>query len=486
MTRQFFSLGWKKFFRSAYWKKSMIANIFMGLLGLYFIGCFLIIGIAVYPGLSKAYPESNPFVLVNEFILFYLMGDLVVRYFMQKIPVMDVKPLLLLNIKKSRIAKYILNKSIFSFFNILPLFFLVPFTIFTAIMGEEGWGALTWFIGVTTLILINNFINYLAEKNNFFFGIVLSVLVLFSINRYFGFYNFDSDWGEYFSSLAYNPITVLIPLSVVILLYNLAIKVILRALYLDQGLSQKVKVVKSSDLSFVNSLGSVAPFIKNDMRLIWRNKRPRTLFLMSFLFGFYGIIFFSQDIYADMPPVLMFAALFTTGGFAINFGQFIPAWDSSYYQLLMTQRTSYKDYLNSKYILMICATAIMLVLTTPYYFMGWEIYGLVIVGAIYNMGINSLVLLFAGAYIKKPIDLDGPTMGNMQGSSANQFLIILPLLGIPSGLVYLVNYLSDFNTSIAVIGGLGVLGLLLKPYAFRYLNQLYSKRKYQTIQAFNQ
>jgi hypothetical protein len=207
---------------------------------------------------------------------------------------------------------------------------------------------------------------------------------------------------------------------------------------------------------------------------------------MSFLFGFYGIIFFSQDIYLDMPAVLMFAALFTTGGFAINFGQFIPAWDSTYYKLLMTQRSSYKDYLNSKYILMICATAIMLVLTTPYYFMGWEIYGLVIVGAIYNMGINSLVLLFAGAYIKKPIDLDGPAMGNMQGSSANQFIIIIPLLGIPAGLVYLVNYLSDFNTAIAVIGGLGVSGLLLKQYAFRYLNQLYSKRKYQTIQAFNQ
>jgi hypothetical protein len=315
---------------------------------------------------------------------------------------------------------------------------------------------------------------------------VLSVLVLFSINRYYGFYNFDSSWGGYFSSLAYNPITVLIPLSALIILYNLSKKVVLNALYLDQGLSQKAKVVESSDLSFVNALGSVAPFIKNDMRLIWRNKRPRSLFLMSFLFGFYGIIFFSQDTYADMPAVLMFAALFTTGGFAINFGQFIPAWDASYYQLLMTQRTSYKDYLNSKYILMICATAIMLVLTTPYYFMGWEIYGLVIVGAIYNMGINTLVLLFAGAYIKKPIDLDGPAMGNMQGSSANQFIIIIPLLGIPAGLVYLVNYLSDFNTAIAVIGGLGVLGLLLKQYAFRYLNQLYSRRKYQTLQAFNQ
>jgi hypothetical protein len=486
MTSQFFSLGWKKFFRSAYWKKSLLANILMGLLALYFIACFLIIGIAVYPGLAKAFPESNPFILVNEYILFFLMIDLVLRYFMQKIPVMDVKPLLLQNIKKTRIVRYILNKSIFSYFNLLPLFFLIPFTIFTAIKGEEGWGVFAWFIGIMALVLINNFINYLAEKNNFFFGIVLSVLVLFSINRYYGFYNFDSSWGGYFSSLAYNPITVLIPLSALIILYNLSKKVVLNALYLDQGLSQKAKVVESSDLSFVNALGSVAPFIKNDMRLIWRNKRPRSLFLMSFLFGFYGIIFFSQDTYADMPAVLMFAALFTTGGFAINFGQFIPAWDASYYQLLMTQRTSYKDYLNSKYILMICATAIMLVLTTPYYFMGWEIYGLVIVGAIYNMGINTLVLLFAGAYIKKPIDLDGPAMGNMQGSSANQFIIIIPLLGIPAGLVYLVNYLSDFNTAIAIIGGLGVLGLLLKQYAFRYLNQLYSRRKYQTLQAFNQ
>ena len=48
----------------------------------------------------------------------------------------------------------------------------------------------------------------------------------------------------------------------------------------------------------------------------------------------------------------IFVGVFVTGIFLINFGQFIPAWDSGYYKLLMSQNIPYKEYLQSKYLLM--------------------------------------------------------------------------------------------------------------------------------------
>ena len=58
----------------------------------------------------------------------------------------------------------------------------------------------------------------------------------------------------------------------------------------------------------------------------------------------------------------MFAGVFVSGGFLITFGQFVPSWDSSYYGLMMTQNISYRDYLNSKWWLMIIGTAITAVI----------------------------------------------------------------------------------------------------------------------------
>ena len=60
-----------------------------------------------------------------------------------------------------------------------------------------------------------------------------------------------------------------------------------------------------------------------------------------------------------MPSVFMFAALFVTGGFTLNYGQFIPAWDSAHYKMLMTQSFRYRKFLESKWVLMVSMTAIL-------------------------------------------------------------------------------------------------------------------------------
>ena len=486
MKISFTSLGWKKLWRSPYWKKSIIVNILLGFFALYILVCFVILGSVVYPLLEELNPNVSPFESLNNFLPYIIMGDLVFRYFMQKIPILDIKSFLLTPLPKSRIVTYILNKSILSFFNLMALFFWVPFGLFAIFKGGgDSMGITAWILAMWSFSFINNFINFLAEKNNYFFAFILGVLVLFTVNRYMGFVELDARWGALFMSFSTNPMTAILPWLFVLLLYYFARKVVYASLYLDEGLKQKTKVVKSADLAFVNRLGSVAPFIKNDIRMIWRNKRPRMTFLMSFLFVFYGLIFFVPENYKDMPYVHVFAAIFTTGGFAINFGQLIPAWDSRYYNVLMTQRTSYKDYLNSKYILMACVNIVMFTLASFYILLGWKTYSLVLIGFFYNIGVNNLFLLWAGAFNKKAIDLDGPAMGNMQGSSANQFLAIIPLMGVPCLLFYVMNLFFSYEAALVTIASLGVLGLVLKPFLLNSITKLYIKRKYTTIKAFN-
>jgi hypothetical protein len=56
-------------------------------------------------------------------------------------------------------------------------------------------------------------------------------------------------------------------------------------LYLDAGLSSKHDVAKTEDLTWLNQFGTIGTFLKNDIKLIKRNKRSKTTvgLRMSFL-----------------------------------------------------------------------------------------------------------------------------------------------------------------------------------------------------------
>lgn len=77
MTAHFLKLEWKQYFRSSYWQKSIFLNILLAFFALYFMVSFLIIGIGGYFILKEQFPEQNPLVLVNSFLMYYILGDLI-------------------------------------------------------------------------------------------------------------------------------------------------------------------------------------------------------------------------------------------------------------------------------------------------------------------------------------------------------------------------------------------------------------------------
>jgi hypothetical protein len=58
-----------------------------------------------------------------------------------------------------------------------------------------------------------------------------------------------------------------------------------------------------------------------------------------------------------------------TGVFMLNYGQFVPAWDSNYYGMMMSQNIPMKQYLNSK-VLMSVSVLIFAILSTLIFILG--------------------------------------------------------------------------------------------------------------------
>lgn len=486
MISHFLKLEWKQFFRSSYWQKSMALNILLGFFALMMLFYFLMLGIAIVPIIKKFFPDAEPLTKLNYYLIFWFLGMLIFRYIMQKIPMMNIKPLLILPIKKSKLAHYVLGKSIISFYNIMPLFFFIPTSIMLISEGYSGLGILGWLIAMLFLTLSNNFINFLINKNNLAFGIIASLLAGLTVLEYFNIYNIGTFFGKAFDAIINQPLLALIPVAIATITYWLNYKQLKDQVYLDGAVSKKVKEANTSDLSWADRFGDVAPFIKNDIRLIWRNKRPRTVFFMSFIFLFYGIMFFTNDVYMKMPTFLVFVCIFITGMFAMNFGQFIPAWDSSYYSMLMSQNIRYRKFLESKWYLMVIMTLVLFVLSIPYVYFGAKILLLIAAGAIFNIGFSSLFLLYAGSFNRKRIDLDKSAFANYQGTSATQFLMIIPIMGVPMLIFFIFNTFINFNAGIIAITLTGIICLLLKNYIMNFIEKRYLETKYEAVSAFNQ
>ena len=358
------------------------------------------------------------------------------------------------------------------------------------VLIREGYdvnGVLAWLFSMIVIIHAVNFLNFLINKNNKAFWTLAVLLVAGFALKYFELFNINAVSQSIFDSIVTSPILALVPLGILIILYIVNYRQLSTQVYLDAAVSVKVKEATAYDLSWANKFGDMAPFIKNEIRLIWRNKRTKTVFLMSFFFLFYGLIFFKNTgVINSMPIMLIFAAIFVTGGFVINYGQFIPAWESSYYRMLMTQNISYRKYLDSKWFLMTVMTAALFILSTPYLIMGLDIYLMIAAGAVYNIGFNTLFLIYAGSFNRKRIDLNRSGFGNTQGTSATQFLIMIPVLGLPMLLFWGFSSLINFNAGIIAIASVGVLTIVFKNQIMNIIEKKYIKDKYAAIHAFSQ
>ncbi|MCD8421546.1 DUF5687 family protein [Tenacibaculum finnmarkense] len=484
MIAHFLKLEWKQYFRSSYWEKGIALKIIMGFFILYMIGSFLMLGIGGYFLLKEIYPTQDPLKIVNSYLVFALLGDLVFRYMMQKLPVMKIKPLLILPIKKEKLVHYVLGKAAFSVFNFLPLFFYIPFAVVLIWNEYAVLGVLGWLVALFFTIQSINFLNFLINKNTKVFVFIAGILVVLLGLEKFSDFEVSVYSQQIFDEIMMHPIFAIVPLILAILLYVINFKLLRKSVYLDALISEETNIANSIDLSWAEKLGDVSPFIKNDIRLIWRNKRTKTVFLMSFLFLFYGLIFFTQESYKETPVMLMFAALFVTGGFTLNYGQFIPAWDSAHYKMLMSQSFRYRKFLDSKWFLMVGMTSILYFLSVPYLYFGTKIFLMITCGAIFNIGFNSLFLLYIGSFNRKRIDITNFIFENMQVVSAIQYFSMILLIALPMLLFWVFNQFVGYNSGFIAVALVGIIGLVFKNYFMNLIEKKYIKDKYAMINAF--
>jgi hypothetical protein len=485
MIKKFLYLEWKAFIRSASFGTNLALKILMGFVAILYSFILLMAGIGAFYGLKKM--NLDPLQQVNKYLIYYFFIDLGIRLLLQKIPVLNIRPLLALPIKRPTIVNFSIGKTLLTFFNFLHAFFFLPFSIVLLVEGYDVVSVILWHLAMIGLVYCNNFLNIILTNRDKVFAVFsITVLLLWGF-QYYQFFDITTYTAMFFDGLFSIKELFLLPVLALIGLYYYTFNYLKNNLYLDAGLSSKHDIAKTENLTWLNQFGTLGTFLKNDIKLIKRNKRSRTTVFMSLLFLFYGLIFFKEN--SHQPEVMrIFAGIFVSGGFLFTFGQFVPSWDSSYYQLMMTQNISYKGYLSSKWWLVVIATFISTVLASFYLFYGWQVYLTIVVGAIYNIGVNSHLVLLGGAYTKTPIDLQSSkgAFGDKKAFNTSAMLLSLPKLVLPLLLYWAGSLIMNPNLGLVFVALAGVLGFALRDKVFSIIEKIYRTEKHKTIDAYKQ
>lgn len=485
MIKKFLYLEWKAFIRSASFGTNLALKIILGFVAILYAFILLIAGIGAFYGLKKM--NLDPLQEVNKYLIYYFLIDLAIRLVMQKIPVMNIRPLLALPFKRATIVSFSIGKTVLSFFNFLHAFFFLPFTIILLVEGYDVVSVILWHLAIVSLVYSNNFLNIILSNKDNVFTVFLGIVLLLAGFQYYNFFDITTYTSVFFDGLFSTKWLFLLPVLTLTGLCYYTFHYLKNNLYLDAGLSTKHEIAETENLAWLNQFGTLGTFLKNDIKLIKRNKRSRTTVVMSLLFLFYGFIFFREN--SHQPEVMrIFAGIFVSGGFLFTFGQFVPSWDSSYYPLMMSQNISYKGYLSSKWWLIVIATFISTILSSFYLYYGWQVYLTIVVGAIYNIGVNSHLVLLGGAYTKTPIDLTSSkgAFGDKKAFNMNAMLISLPKLFLPVLLYWAGSLIMNPNLGLVFVAVAGVLGFAFRDKVFSMIEKIYKTEKYKTIDAYKQ
>ena len=485
MNRNLSSFAWRETIRSAYWGKSLATNIGLGFLAIYFSASFLMLGFAIPELMTNGLPNADPISKFNGIVLGYFAIEQIIRQLMQKLPTFSFKPFLVLNIRRPEIVNYLLLRSVFTFYNILPFFLLVPVTINLVGVSHTGLSTASWFLALFILVFSNHFLAvYLKWRFNeaeYGFVILLALFVaLFAVN-YFGIVDISGAMGQFLDKILISPALSLILLILPVLLYRLNFRFLISRMFLNV-FSGKQKEEKVSDYSWLNKMGETGRFIALELRLIWRNKRPRSVAMMTVIMFAYGLLIYRGEPGKELPEfVFILGGIILVGMFSISYGQFFPAWHSNYFSMLMCQRLKMKQFLQSFYMLVTVVSVVCYLITLPYALMHTKVIYTHLAMLLYNLGVNIPLIFFIGLYSKKRLDLNQSSVMNFQGMGASQWLAGLPMLAGPILLFYLFKLAFGVTGGYIGLGLIGICGILFHSLIIDFFSKEYLKKKHLLI-----
>ncbi|TWR28520.1 hypothetical protein FPZ42_04690 [Mucilaginibacter achroorhodeus] len=488
MILTFFNHELKSFWRSRNTGKSIAVKIFLGLMILYLLACVIGLGVVLDKLLEGLFPHDDLVVAFCGILLVYFLYDLVMRLQLQELPTLKVQPYLHLPIKRNKIVGYLALTAIFSVFNLWPIILFTPSIV--KIIAPENGAMVAWavWLSIIAFSIFNNYLAlYIKRRSNLNGWIFLVVGVLLSLvvcgDYIWHLYSIQHVSNLFFGNLIKMPVLVVVPVLLAVVMFFVNFYYLKANLYLEELSSKKAEDRKSStEIPFLGRFGHIGDLVANEIKLILRNKRPRSALIMGLFFMFYGLIFYTQKAYGESMKV--FVGMFMTGIFIISYGQFMYSWQAAHFDGILVSKVKFKDFLRAKYILFTAVSTVAFILTLPYAYFGWRVVMIHFVMYLWNIGINTTVVLWFANFNQKRIDLSKGASFNWEGVGASQLLLSFPLIIFPY-VIYLPFYLLHrVDIGFAFMAIIAIVFIATREYWIKQLSKDFENKRYKIAEGF--
>lgn len=470
-------------------EQNRFAKFFLFFGVVFVLAYFLLIGLGIAGILEGIFPNMEPYHMLDQGLIYFLLADFLLRFTLQKVPAQEMKPYLLLPVRKKTLLNIYLALSGLSGFNFIWWMVFLPFSFLTIFRFYGLTGILLYNIGIWLLVVLNNYWYLLCrilinERMSYVALPVVVYALLGTVEFTLGHpvATFTMNLGEGY--IEGNPLAFGGTLAA-ILFMALAVRQVQRHyIYSELSKVRDTKVKHIFEFSFLERYGEIGEYLRLELRLIFRNKAGK----IQFRAGVFCILMFSAIMSFDIEAYSSvlgqsFVLAYCYAVLGLMLTQ-LMSFEGNYIDGLMSRKESIYNLLRAKYYFY-CALAILpFLLLLPALFKGRITllaslaYLLLAVGPIYWMMFQMAV------FNKKTIALNESISGKNRGSTLYQSLLSMAAFAAPMLLNGLLSPLFGVETTQWIFVGIGIAIMLASPLWIRNVYNRFMKRRYENMEGF--
>lgn len=474
--------------RNPMYEKNKFGKFWMYFMAIFWAGYLIFFGstfaFAFNGGATEAYH------VLNSGLIFVMALDFLMRFPFQKTPTQEVKPYLLLPIKRNCLIDFLLIRSGLNGFNLIWLFFFVPFSILTITKFYGITGVITYCIGIWLLMIFNNYWFLLCRTlmNERIWWVALPVLVYGGIAAALFIPDksplFDSsiDLGEGF--IHGNLLVYLGVLIAIVVMWFINRYVMIGLIYDEINKVEDTKVKHVSEYKFLDRYGEIGEYMRLELKLLFRNKVCKTALRMVIIIVIFISCILSFTEAYDGTGMKNFFMVYNFVIFGLLFLSSLMSYEGNYIDGLMSRKESIYTLLRAKYTLYSIAIIIPFLLMIPAMATGKLLVLSCIAWALFTAGCVYFCLFQLAVYNNRTVDLNAKMTNRQNIGTGLQNLISGAALGIPLLLnVVLTKIWGDTITAwILIFIGLGF--ILTSRFWLKNVYHRFMKRRYKNMEGF--
>lgn len=462
---------------------------------IYFMAAFwaaylIFIGVMLSFAFEGIFPSMEPYHIMNQGLVYLLTLDFLLRFMLQPAMSQEIKPYLLLPVKKSKLVDTLLLQSGASGYNAFWFFLLIPFALLTVLRFYGFTGILCYMAGIWLLMVMNNYwyliCKTLLNEKWLYLLLPAGVYGLLAAAEFIPEGNpvstFTMNLGEKF--IEGNIGAYLGVLAAIVLLLLVNRKLQLHFIYNEMAKVEDTKMKHVSEYKFLERYGDTGEYLRLELKMCLRNKTVKTQFRMGFIImlAFSALLAFT-DVY-DGTGMTNFICIYNFAILSImTLGQ-VMSFEGNYLDGLMSRKESIYNLLRAKYyincIILFIPFLIMMIPVAK----GKISFLMALSYMLFTAGFVFAMMLQLAVYNKKTIPLNATIMRSNRGSSLFQSIITSCAFFLPLILNKILTVLFEQETACLIMMAIGLILIATHNLWIKNIYNRFMKRRYENMEGF--